>query len=58
MRDAFESDRQSASGPHPSHACVTMKINWMTAEELNEAIRSTCSAFTAKGRLRQRARTA
>jgi hypothetical protein len=51
-------DRWSASGSCPSHGCVTMEIDWMTAEELNEAIRVICSAFIANLWLLQRARTA
>ena len=62
MRDAFESDPIGAAGAlrarGRSHGCVTMEIDRMTAEELNEAIRPICSAFIAKVWLRQRARTA
>jgi hypothetical protein len=62
MRYAFESDsdpgRQSASGSWPSHGYVTMEIDWMTTEELDEAIRPICSAFIAKIWPRQRAMTA
>ena len=50
--------RRSARGLWPSHGSVTMEIDWMTAEELNEAIRPICSAFIAKVWLRPRARTA
>ncbi len=49
---------QSASGSCPSHGCVTMTIDWMTAEDLNAAVRPIGSAFTANLWLRQRARTA
>ena len=45
-------------GSCPSHGCVTIEIDWMTAEELNEAIRPICSAFIAKVCLRPRARAA
>ena len=55
---ATDPGRRSASGSCPSHGCVTMEIDWMTAEELNEAIRPICSAFIAKVCLRQRARAA
>jgi hypothetical protein len=35
-----------------------MEIDWMTGDELDEAIRPICSAFIAKLCLRQRARAA
>jgi hypothetical protein len=43
-------------GLGPLHGSVTMEIDWMTAEELNQAIRPICSAFIAKVWLRPRAR--
>jgi hypothetical protein len=58
LRERPDSDRGSASGSCPSHGCVTMEIDWMTREELDEAIRPIGSAFIAKGCLRQRARAA
>ena len=58
LQERPDPDRRSASASHPSHGCVTMEIDWMTAEELNAAIRPICTAFIANLWLRQRARTA
>ena len=58
LRERPDPGRRNASGSCPSRGCVTMGIEWMTAEELNQAIRPICSAFIAKVWLRPRARTA
>jgi hypothetical protein len=41
-------DPPSASDSWPSHGCVTMEIDRMTPEELNDAIRPMRSAFLAE----------
>ena len=55
LRQRPDPGRRTASGSHPLHGYVTMEIDLMTAEELNEAIRPICSAFIANLWLRARA---
>jgi hypothetical protein len=47
--------RRSASGSRPSHGSVTIEIDSMMAEELDDAIRPIGSAFIAEVRLPPRA---
>jgi hypothetical protein len=58
LRERLDPGRRRASRSWPFDGYITMEIDRVTAEELNEAIRPSCSAFIAKVWLRQRARTA
>jgi hypothetical protein len=56
LQECPDQGRPGASGPCLSHGSVTMEIDWLTAEALNEASQPICSVFIAKVCLRTRAR--
>jgi hypothetical protein len=48
LREQRDPDPRSASDSWPSHGCVTIEIDGMTPEELNDAIRPMRSGFLAE----------
>ena len=56
-RERPDPGRRSASGCWPPRGYVSIEIDWMTTEELDETIRPICLTFIARVGLRQRART-
>ena len=48
LRERPGPGRRSASGSCPSHGYVTIEIDWIMAEELNEAIQPICSTSSPR----------
>jgi hypothetical protein len=58
LQECPNQERRSTSRAWPWQGCITIETNWVTAEELNEAIRPIWPAFLAEVCVRGWARTA